>query len=276
MDRKKADRDVHGLIDRRVFLDRAAKFAVGGMTAGMLLDALNPAFAEAQQIAKDDKRIRAEHVEYSSPQGHGKMRGYLALPWRQTNQVVRAPAGLTGRRRAGVLVVPDKNGLNPHIEEIVRRLAVDNFIAFAPDAAAAKTLDDFVAAASYLKSRPECTGTIGVVGFGDGGGIANMLATRLPDLAAAVSFYGSQPKAEDVARIKAALMIHDPESDERINAGWPAFEAALRANRVPHVRYRYPGTQHGFNNDATPRYDAAAAKLAWQRSVDFFRRYLRR
>jgi carboxymethylenebutenolidase len=291
------DRYVHGLIDRRGFLNGAAKFTVGGMTAGIFLDVLNPTFAEAQQIAKNDKRLLAEYVEYSSPQGNGKMRGYLAFPWRQTNQAIRAPAGLTGRRRPGVLVVHENRGLTPHIEDIVRRLAIENFVAFAPDALTplggypgdedkarelfgkldqAKMQEDFVAAASYLKNRRECTGTIGVIGFGDGGGIANMLATRLPDLTAAASFYGNQPKAEDVAKIKATVMIHYAENDPRINAGWPAFETALKANRVSHVMYRYPGTQHGFNNDTGPRYDEAAAKLAWQRTVNFFLRYLRK
>jgi carboxymethylenebutenolidase len=196
-----------------------------------------------------------------------------------------------------VLVVHENRGLNPHIEDIARRLTRENFVAFAPDALTplggypgdedrarelfgkldqAKTQEDFVAAASYLKSRRECTGRIGVVGFCYGGGIANMLATRLPDLAAAVPFYGNQPKAEDVARIKAPLLIHYAENDERINAGWPAFEAALKANKVPYVMHRYPGTQHGFHNDTTPRYDQAAAKLAWQRTLSFLRRYLRR
>jgi carboxymethylenebutenolidase len=297
MEWKKASECVHGLIDRRGFLNRAATFTVGAIAADVLVDALNPAFAEAQQIAKNDKRVLAEYVEYSSPQGNGKMRGYLAFPWRQTNQAIRAPAGLTGRRRPGVLVVHEDRGLTPHIEDSVRRLAVENFVAFAPDALTplggypgdeekaralfakldrTKMQEDFLAAASYLKNRRECTGTIGVIGFGDGGSVANVLAARLPDLTAAVSFYGGQPKAEDVARIKATLMIHYADNDERINAGWPAFEAALKANKVPHVMYKYPGTQHGFNNDTTPRYDEAAAKLAWQRTITFFLRNLRR
>jgi carboxymethylenebutenolidase len=308
MDRKKAsdfdqellnlfDQYVHGLIDRRGFLDRATKFAVGGMTVAMLLDALNPKFAEAQQVPKYDKRLLAEYVEYSSPQGNGKMRGYFARPWRTTSHAIRAPLGLTGRRLPGVLVVHENRGLNPHIEDIARRLTLENFVAFAPDALTplggypsdedkarelfgqldqAKTQEDFVAAANYLKSRKDCNGRIGVVGFCYGGGIANMLATRLPDLAAAVPFYGNQPKAEDVAKIKAPLLIHYAENDERINAGWPAFEAALKANHVKYVMHQYPGTQHGFNNDTTPRYDPAAAKLAWQRTVDFLRKNLRR
>ncbi len=295
MERKKAsdfdqellnlfDQYVHGAIDRRGFLDRAGKFAVGGVTAAMLLDALNPRFAEAQQVAKDDKRIKTEYLDYSSPQGYGKMRGSLARP-----------ASAAGKL-PGVLVIHENRGLNPHIEDIARRLAVDNFVAFAPDALTplggypgdedkarevfpkldqTKTREDFVAAAGVLKSRPECTGKIGVVGFCYGGGIANMLATHLPDLAAAVPFYGNQPTAEETAKIKAPLLIHYAENDERINAGWPAYEAALKANNVRYTMYKYPGTQHGFNNDTTPRYDEAAAKLAWQRTLEFFNKNLR-
>ena len=295
MERKKAsdfdqellnlfDQYVHGGIDRRGFLDRAGKFAVGGMTAGMLLDALNPKFAEAQQVAENDARIKVETVDYPSPQGSGTMRGYLARP-----------AAAKGKL-PGILVVHENRGLNPHIKDIARRLALDNFMAFAPDALTplggypgdedkareqfgkldqAKTREDFVAAAGFLKAHPDCTGKIGVVGFCYGGGIANMLATRLPDLAAAVPFYGNQPPAADVAKIKAPLLIHYAENDERINAGWPAYETALKANNVKYTMYKYAGTQHGFNNDTTPRYDEAAAKLAWQRTVDFFNKNVR-
>jgi carboxymethylenebutenolidase len=295
MDRRKAsdfdqellnlfDQYVHGQIDRRGFLDRAGKFAVGGMTAAMLLDVLNPQFAAAQQVPKDDKRLKAEYGEYPSPQGTGTVRGYLARP-----------ASAAGKL-PGVLVVHENRGLNPHIEDIARRVALDNFLAFAPDALTplggypgdedkarelfakldqTKTREDFVAAASYLKTRPECTGKIGVVGFCYGGGIANMLATRLPDLAAAVPFYGGQARAEDVPNIKAPLLIHYAEKDDRINAGWPAYEAALKANNVRYTAHIYPGTQHGFNNDTTPRYDEAAAKLAWQRTIEFFNKNLR-
>ena len=294
MDRKRAgdfdqellnlfDKYVHGWIDRRGFLDGAAKFAVGGMTAAMLLDALSPKFAEAQQVPKDDKRLEAEYPEYPSPQGMGRMRGYLVRP-----------ANATGKL-PGVLVIHENRGLNPHIEDIARRLALDSFVAFAPDALAplggypgdedkarelfgkldqAKTREDFVAAASFLKSRPDCTGKIGVVGFCYGGGIANMLATRVPDLGAVVPFYGSQPRADDVPNIKAPLLIHYAGNDERINAGWPAYEAALKANNATYAVYIYPGTQHGFNNDTTPRYDQAAADLAWQRTVEFLKKNL--
>jgi len=275
---------VHGDIDRRRFLERAAKFAVGGMTAAGLLDALSPRFAEAQQVAKDDKRLRTEWIDYESPQGTGKVRAYLARPESATGKL------------PGILVVHENRGLNPHIEDITRRLALDNFVALAPDALTplggypgdedkareafakldqAKTREDLVAGAGVLKARPECTGKIGVVGFCWGGTMANMLATRLPDLAAAVPFYGGQPTAADAARIKAPLLIHYAENDDRINAGWPAYEAALKASGVGYTMYRYPGTQHGFNNDTTPRYDRAAAALAWQRTVEFFNKNLR-
>ena len=251
----------------------------------MLLDQLNPRFAEAQQVPKDDKRIKTETLEYDSPQGTGKMKGYFVTP---ANAKGKLP---------GVLVVHENRGLNPHIEDIARRLALDNFVAFAPDALTplggypgdedkarelfpkldqTKTREDFVAAAAFLKARPECTGRIGAVGFCYGGGIVNMLATRLPDLGAGVPFYGRQPAAADVPKIKAPLLIQYAENDQGVNAGWPEFEAALKANNVKYTAYIYPGTQHGFNNDTTPRYDEAAAKLAWQRTVDFFNQNLRK
>jgi carboxymethylenebutenolidase len=278
------DKYVHGVVDRRGFLNGVAKYAVGGVTASMLLDALSPRFAEAQQVAKDDRRINAKFIEYSSPGGYGRMRGYLVSP---ANATAKLP---------GVLVIHENRGVTPHIEDIARRLALDNFLAFAPDALSpfggypgdedkardlfvkldqAKTRADFVAAANFLKVLPECSGKIGVVGFCYGGGIANMLAARLPDIAAAVPFYGDQPSAEDAAKIKAALLVHYAENDERINAGWPAYEAALKAARVKYEMFIYPATQHGFNNDTTPRYDAAAAKLAWTRTVELFNRNLR-
>ena len=278
------DAYVHGALDRRGFLDRARKYAVGGMTAAMVLEALSPKFAEAQQVAPTDKRIKTESVEYPSPSGYGKMRGYLVRP---ANAAGKLP---------GIVVVHENRGLNPHIEDIARRLALDNFIAFAPDALfplggypgdedkarelfpkldQAKSREDFVAAANWLKVRPDCTGRIGAVGFCYGGGIVNMLATRVPDLAAGVPFYGSQPAAADVAKIKAAMLIHYAGVDERINAGWPAYEEALKANKIRYEGYIYAGAQHGFNNDTTPRFDAASAKLAWSRTVDWFNKYLR-
>ncbi len=278
------DKYVHGDIDRRGFLDGAARFAVGGLTAVMLLDALNPRFALAQQVAKDDKRLVTSSVEYESPQGSGKMRGILAHPVKRKGKL------------PGVLVVHENRGLNPHIEDVARRLALEGFVTFAPDALAPKggypgdedkaralfatldqekTREDFVAAAAFLKKRPECTGKIGVVGFCYGGGIAGMLAVRLPDLGGAVPFYGMQPKPEEVAKIKAPMLIQYAENDDRINAGIPAFEDALKANHIKYELHKYPGTQHGFNNDTTPRYDKAAATLAWQRTVDFFKKNLR-
>jgi len=278
------DAYVHGAIDRRGFLDKAQKFAVGGVTAAMLLDALNPKFAEAQQVAKDDKRIKAEYLEYESPKGNGKMRGYFVRP---ANAKGKLPA---------ILVVHENRGLNPHIEDIARRLALDNFVAFAPDALTplggypgdedkaresfakldqTKTREDFIAAAAFLKARPEVTPRMGVVGFCYGGGMAHFLSTRLPDLAAAVPFYGNTPAPEEASNVKAPLLIHFAEKDDRINAAWPAYEAALKAAKVNYQAFTYPGTQHGFNNDTTPRYDEAAAKLAWSRTVEFFNKHLR-
>jgi len=279
------DAYVHGALDRRGFLDQAARFAVGGVTAAMLLDQLSPNFLAAQKVPTDDARLRAEYVEYDSPNGNGRMRGYLVVP-----------AGATARM-PGVLVIHENRGLNPHIEDIARRLALDNFVAFAPDALfplggypgtedaarglfprldQAKTREDFVTAVAVLQARPECTGRVGAVGFCWGGGMVNYLATRLPDLAAGVPFYGSSPSTEDVAKIRCPIMVQSAENDERINASWPAYEAALKAAGVTYERHLYPGTQHGFNNDTTPRYDAEAAKLAWDRTVAFFNRHVRR
>ena len=278
------DEYVHGLVDRRGFLDRAARFAVGGVTAMMLLDALSPKFAEAEQVPKDDKRLKTSTVEFDSPKGTGKMKGYFARP-----------AAAKGKL-PGVLVVHENRGLNPHIEDVTRRIALEGFDAFAPDALTPlggypgdedkareafakldqdKTHEDFLAAYAVLKARPDCTGKIGAIGFCYGGGMVNFLATRVPDLAAGVAFYGSAPNLEDVPKIKAALLIQSAEVDERINASWPAYEAALKAANVRYERYQYSGTQHGFNNDTTPRFDAAAAKLAWERTLAHFNKYLR-
>jgi carboxymethylenebutenolidase len=278
------DAYVHGALDRRGCLDKAAKYAVGGVTAAILLDQLSPKFLEAQVIQPEDPRLKAQPVEYDSPKGYGKMRGYLAQPAKAAGKL---PA---------VLVIHENRGLNPHIEDIARRLALDNFVAFAPDALfplggypgdedkarelfpkldQAKTREDFIAATAWLKARPETNGKVGAVGFCYGGGIVNMLATQVPDLAAGVAFYGSAPNLEDVPRIKAALLIQSAEVDERINASWPAYEAALKAANVRYERHVYPGTQHGFNNDTTPRFDAAAAKLAWERTLAHFNKHLR-
>jgi carboxymethylenebutenolidase len=287
------DRFVHGVIDRRGFLDGAAKFAVGGVTAAALLEALNPKFAAAEQVAKGDPRVRAEAVEFASPQGHGIGRGYLVRP---ADAPPASGPGTPVRGLPVVLVVHENRGLNPHIEDIARRLATDGFIAFAPDALhslggypgdedgarelfarldPAKTREDFLAAARYLKGVPGGNGRMGVVGFCWGGGIANRLATRLPDLAAAVPFYGEAPPLDQVPNIKASLLLMFADSDERINAQWPPYEAALKQAGVRFQAYRYPGTQHGFNNDTTPRFDAAAARQAWQRTIAFFNQQLR-
>ena len=278
------DAYVHGALDRRGFLDKARKYAVGGMTAGMLLDALNPKFAEAQQVARDDKRLTALYVEYPSPQGYQTMKGYLVRP-----------AGATGKLPT-VLVVHENRGLNPHIEDIARRIALDNYMAFAPDALfplggypgdedkareafrgldQAKSREDFVAAANWSRTRPDSTGKLGAVGFCYGGGIVNMLATRVPELAAGVPFYGGPAPIADVPKIKAALMLQFAGTDERINAAWPEYEAALKAAGVNYEAHTYPNTQHGFNNDTTPRYDEKAAALAWERTMAFFAKHLR-
>ena len=295
MERKKAsdfppevlklfDGYVHGGITRRDFLDRATKYAVGGFTAAAMLESLKPNFAWAQQVAKDDKRIRAQYLTYPSPEGSGTMKGYFARPAKAAGKV------------PGVLVIHENRGLNPYIEDVARRLAVEGYVAFAPDALtpvggypgdedkarelfakqdAKKRIEDLVTGANFLKSHADCNGKLGAVGFCFGGGICNLLAVRLPDLAASVPFYGVQVPATDVPKIKAPLLIHFAENDERINAGWPAYEAALKANGVRHQAHFYPGTQHGFHNDTTPRYDEAAAKLAWSRTLAFFKEHLK-
>jgi carboxymethylenebutenolidase len=277
------DAYVHGVLDRRGFLERAAKFATGGLTALALLDALSPRFAEAAQTSGADPRIHAEFVEVESPAGYGKVRGYLVRPAKP------------GHRLPAVLVVHENRGLNPHIEDVARRLALENFLVFAPDALFSlggypgdedkarelfakldqtKTREDFVASANFLKHHPEGTGKLGVVGFCWGGGIAHFLATRLPDLGAAVPFYGMAPPVADAARVKAPLLVHLADHDDRINTAWPPYEAALKEAHVKYEVHRYPGTEHGFNNDTTPRYDDAAAKLAWGRTLAFFKKNL--
>lgn len=278
------DAYVHGDVDRRGFLERAQKFAVGGLTATGLLAALSPNFAAAQVVAKDDQRIETEMVTIASPDGHGSVKAYVAKP-----------ANAAGKL-ASVLVVHENRGLNPHIEDIARRLAVDGYLAMAPDALSPlggypgdedkaralfakldqkKTLPDFLAAAAALKARAECNGKIGVVGFCYGGGVAHTLATRLPDLAAAVPFYGNHPSADNAAKVKAPLLIHFAGMDDRINSAWPAYEEALKAAGIRYSAHSYAGTQHGFNNDTTPRFDAAAAQLAWSRTMAFFAQHLK-
>lgn len=274
----------HSRIGRRDFLERASKFAAGGLTAAALLEILSPNYAWATQIAKDDPRLKTETAEYDSPKGAGKMKGYLAKP---TN---------LGGKRAGVIVVHENRGLNPYIEDVVRRVAVEGYIAFGPDALTPlggypgddekgkelqakrkpeEITEDFVAAAQWLAKHPDCNGKIGVVGFCFGGGMANTLAVRLPDLVvASVPFYGRQPAAADVPKIKAQLLIHYAGLDTRIDEGWPAYEAALKQAGVKYEEYMYPNVNHGFHNDTTPRYDEPAAKLAWSRTVEFFKKTL--
>ena len=275
---------VHGHLSRREFLDRAAKYAVGGFTAAAMFESLRPNYAWAEQVPKQDPRIRTEYLTYPSPQGSGTMKGYYARP------------AIINSKLPGVVVIHENRGLKPYIEDVARRLAVANFLAFAPDALtplggypgddekggalfqqldATKRTEDLLAAYGVLKARPECSGKVGVVGFCFGGGMANTYAVRFADLGAAVPFYGPQPSAADAAKIKAPLMLHYAGLDERIDAGWPAYEAALKANNVKYQAFTYPNTNHGFHNDTTPRYDEAAAKLAWSRTVDFLNQNLR-
>jgi carboxymethylenebutenolidase len=292
MERKKAsefdqelldlyDDYAHGRIARREFLHRAARFTAAGLTAEALLAALSPNYSWAQQVPKEDARIKAEYVEYQSPQGAGKMRGYLARPSEAKGKL---PA---------VLVIHENRGLNPYIEDVTRRLAVAGYLAFAPDALTPlggypgdedkgrelqakrdpeEMTQDFMAGVKFLQIHAESTGKVGVVGFCFGGGIANELAVRLPDvIKAAVPFYGRQPAAENVPKIKASLLLHYAELDKRINDGWPAYEKALKEAKVDYTAHMYPGVNHGFHNDTTPRYDEEAAKLAWKRTLEFFK-----
>jgi carboxymethylenebutenolidase len=275
---------VHGDIDRRGFIDGAKTVAVGAAAATAFLEELQPRFAAAEVVKRDDPRIAGKTLEVPSPDGNGTVKGYFVHP-----------AKVDGKLPT-VLVIHENRGLNPHIEDIARRLALDNFVVFAPDALAplggypgdedkarelfpkldqAKTRNDFIAAFGALKSCPIGNGKVGAVGFCYGGGVVNFLATKLPDLSAGVPFYGAQPPAEEVAKIKASLLIQYAGVDDRINAGWPAYEAALKAAHVDYQAFVYPGVQHGFNNDTTPRFDAAAAALAWKRTVDFFNARLR-
>ena len=268
----------HGLIERREFLNKASKFAVGGITAAALLESLSPKYALAKQVEEDDPRIKGEFVEYASSDGHGTIRGYLIRP-------------TDGGGRGGVVVVHENRGLNPYIEDVARRVAVAGLTALAPDGLTplggypgtddegkamqrtldkGKLLEDFIAAFGHLKSDPESNGKVGVVGFCYGGGVSNAMAVRLPDLAASVPFYGRQAKAEDVPKIQAPLLLHYAGLDQRINKGWPEYEAALKAHGKEYTAHIYPGVNHGFHNDTTPRYDAAAAELAWRRTIEFF------
>jgi len=274
----------HGDIDRRTFLDGAAKFAVGGLTVATIFESLRPNYAWAQQVPADDKRIKVGYETVPSPEGNGSIKGYLARPSKNGKQ----PA---------VLVIHENRGLNPYIEDVARRLALQNFIAFAPDGLTSvggypgsdekgaeafrkvdgkKMTEDFVAAAKWLKARSDSTHKLGAVGFCFGGGMVNQLAVRLgPDLNAGVAFYGRQAGVDDVPKISAPLLLQYAGNDQRINEGIPAYEAALKANNKIYQVYMYDGKQHGFHNDTTPRYDEEAAKLAWSRTLEFFKKYLR-
>jgi len=295
MDRKKAsdfpqellnlfDGYVHGAVSRRQFLDRAQKFAVGGVTAMALFQMLKPNYAWAIQVQPDDKRIKSEWQNVQSPEGNGSIKAYLVRPANDT----KLPA---------VLVIHENRGLNPYIQDVARRLAVANYVAFAPDSLTSlggypgddekalalfqqldrgKMTEDFAAAAKWLKARPDTTGKLGAVGFCFGGGVVNQLAVKMgADLNAGVPFYGAQPKTEEAVKIKAPINAQYGEMDERITSGWPAFDAALSEAKVPHEGHVYKGAQHGFHNDTTPRYDEAAAKEAWQRTLDWFGKYLK-
>jgi carboxymethylenebutenolidase len=277
---------VHGEIDRRGFLDGAAKFAKGGVTATALWEMLRPNYAWAEQVPKDDARLKTERgVTVPSPQGNGTIKGYLVRP---ANAAGKIPA---------IIVIHENRGLNPYIEDVARRLGLLGYMAFAPDGLTSiggypgdeeaatkafgtvdrgKMLEDFIASAHWLKARPDCNGKLGAIGFCFGGGIVNTLAVKLgSDLNAGVAFYGQQPSAEDTAKIKAPLMLHYASLDTRLTGGWAPWEQALKANNLTYQEYVYEGANHGFHNDTTPRYDDAAAKLAWQRSVDFFSKYLK-
>jgi len=293
MERKKAsdfppevlklfDGFVHGRITRRDFLERAGKYAVGTFGAAAMLEALSPNFAWAQQVKPDDARIATQRVDYPSPKGSGTGRGYVARP-------------ANGTKFPAVVVIHENRGLNPYIEDVARRLATEGYLAFAPDALGPvggypgdedkardlfakldpqKRTEDLLAAVDYVKTRPDYGGKWGAVGFCFGGGVVNLVATRFPDMAAAAPYYGAQPKAEDAAKIKAAMAIHYASEDERIDAGWPAFEKVLKEHGVKYQAWIYPNTQHGFHNDTTPRYDEAAAKLSWQRTLELFKQQL--
>ncbi len=279
------DKYCHGYLERREFLQKATTIAVGVTSASALIESLMPDYANAQTISFTDERIRGEYVTYPSPRGSGTMRGYLVRPM-----------GENARPAPGVLVIHENRGLNPHIEDVARRAAVEGFLALAPDGltpvggypgnddagrALQRQIDpeqlkqDMIASAQFLASHSDCTGALGITGFCWGGGMTGTLAVELGDLVgAAVPFYGGQPASEDVSRISAPLLIQYAENDPRINAGWPDFEAALSANNANYAMHMYPDTLHGFHNNSTPRYNPEAAALAWERTIEFFREHL--
>ncbi len=282
---------IHGEISRRDFMDGVQRFAVGGLAAATIIEALMPNYALGQQVSKTDDRIKTSYETVPSPQGNGSIKGYFVRPVSADTRAEK-PVKLPG-----IIVVHENRGLNPHIEDIARRLALVNFMVFAPDGLTSlggfpgddyrggqlfskvdgkKMAEDFVASAMWLKARPDCTGKIGVTGFCYGGSISNTLAVRLgPDIAAAVPFYGGPPPKEETPKIKAAVLVHHGELDKRLAETWPAYDMALKEANVPHEGYIYPGAVHGFNCDATPeRYNKAAADLAWQRTVGWFNKYV--
>lgn len=273
----------HGMITKRQFLDGAAKFAVGGLTATTILGMMSPNYALAQQVSFNDSDIVPEYIEYPSPNGHGTVRGYMVRP-----------SGAAGKIPA-VVVVHENRGLNPYIEDVARRLAKDGFMALAPDGLTSvggypgndaegrelqrtvdrtKLMNDFFAAVEYLMDHEGSTGKVGITGFCYGGGVANAAAVAYPELGAAVPYYGRQAAAEDVPKIQAPLLLHYGELDERVNAGWPAYEAALKEHSKDYEAYIYEGANHGFHNDSTPRYDEAQAKLSWDRTIAHFKKHL--
>ncbi|SFP72493.1 dienelactone hydrolase family protein [Parafilimonas terrae] len=273
----------HSRIDRRTFVQKLSVYAVGGITVSSLMSFLMPDYENTLQVKADDPRIKSEYIKYESPKGGGTIKALLSMP-----------ADAKGKL-GGVVVVHENRGLNPYIEDVGRRLAVAGFISIAPDALTPlggypgnddkgremqskrdrnEMLENFIDAYNYLVHHKDCNGKVGVVGFCFGGGIANMMAVKLPGLSAAVPFYGAQPAAEDVPKIQAPLLLQYAGLDTRVNEGWPAYEAALKANNKVYTAYIYPDVNHGFHNDTTPRYDKAAAELAWQRTIDFFKKYL--
>lgn len=277
------DQYAHSKIDRRQFIDKLSTYAVGGITVAGLMAFLMPQYATAQQVRMNDPRLNSEYKEYNSPKGAGKMRGLLTRPIGNSKKL------------GGIIVVHENRGLNPHIEDVARRAALEGFIAFAPDGLFPlggypgndddgrtmqqkrdrnEMLEDFIAAYEYLSQHDECTGKVGVVGFCYGGSVSNAMAVRIPELKAAVPFYGGQPATEDVPKIKAPLLIHYAGLDTRVNEGWPAYEKALKENKKEYQAFIYPDVNHGFHNDTTPRYDEATAKLAWMRTMDFFKEKL--
>lgn len=277
------DRYAHNKIDRRKFIDKLSMYAVGGLTVPSLLSFLMPDYVNKIQVTKDDPRLISEYLMYESPRGGGKMHGLLT---RLKDAKSKLP---------GVVVVHENRGLNPHIEDVARRAALEGFIAFAPDALYPlggypgtddegrtlqrqrdrnEMLEDFISAYEVLSAHKECTGNVGVVGFCFGGSISNNMAVHVPGLKASVPFYGGQAATEDVPKIKAPLLLHFAELDKRVNAGWPAYEAALKEHKKEYTAHMYPGVQHGFHNDTTPRYNEEAAKLAWKRTIEFFKEKL--